>query len=42
MGRVYVSTDEVESEDFAVGDWAGVGQENVPDLADGTPSLKGQ
>ena len=42
MGRVCVSTDEVRSEDLAVGDWAGVRQENVQDLADGTPSVKGQ
>ena len=42
MGRVCVSADEVRSEDLAVGDWAGIGQENIQDLADGTPSVKGQ
>jgi len=37
-----VKADEEDSEDLVVGDWAGVGQESVPDLADGTPFLKGQ
>ena len=39
MGRGCVKADEGESEDLAVGDQAGLGQENVPDLADGTPSI---
>ena len=43
MGRAYVKADQGESEeDLAVGDQAGIGQESVLDLADGTPFLKEQ
>ena len=39
MGRACVKADKGESEDLAVGDQDGLEQENVPDLADGTPSI---
>jgi hypothetical protein len=42
MGRDYVKADEGKREEHVVGDWAGVGQENVPDVADGNSFLKGQ
>jgi len=42
MGRAYVKADEGKGEVHAVGDWAGVGQESIPDVADGNPFLKGQ
>jgi hypothetical protein len=42
MGSANVKADKGESEDPVVGDWAGIGQQNFRDLADGTPFLKGQ
>ena len=42
MGGAYVKAHEREIEDLVLGDWAGVGQESVPDLVDGIPFLKRQ
>jgi hypothetical protein len=42
MRRTYVETDMEKREAFAEGDWAGEGQESVPDLTDATQCLKGK
>jgi hypothetical protein len=42
MEGAFVKADERENEDLVVGDWAGAGRESIPDLAGGTPFVKGQ